>query len=53
MTNAKVQHFENGALTAQTPEGECKLEADDVILCVGYKEEDSLYKELELSLIHI
>ena len=49
VTNAKVQHFENGALTAQTPEGECKLEADDVILCVGYKEEDSLYKELEFA----
>lgn len=49
VTSAKVQHFENGVLTAQTPEGECKLEADDVILCVGYKEEDSLYKELEFS----
>ncbi len=49
VTNAKVQHFENGTLTAQTPEGECKLEADDVILCVGYKEEDSLYKELEFA----
>lgn len=49
VTNAKVQHFENGVLTAQTPEGECKLEADDVILCVGYKEEDSLYKELEFA----
>ena len=49
VTNAKVQHFENGVLTAQTPEGECKLEADVVILCVGYKEEDSLYKELEFA----
>lgn len=49
VTNAKVQHFENGVLTTQTPEGECKLEADDVILCVGYKEEDSLYKELEFA----
>lgn len=49
VTSAKVQHFENGVLTAQTPEGECKLEADDVILCVGYKEEDSLYKELEFA----
>ena len=49
VTNAKVQHFENGVLTAQTPKGECKLEADDVILCVGYKEEDSLYKELEFA----
>ena len=49
VTSAKVRHFENGVLTAQTPEGECKLEADDVILCVGYKEEDSLYKELEFS----
>lgn len=49
VTSAKVQHFENGVLTAQTPEGECRLEADDVILCVGYKEEDSLYKELEFA----
>lgn len=49
VTSAKVQHFENGVLTAQTPEGECKLEVDDVILCVGYKEEDSLYKELEFA----
>lgn len=49
VTNAKVQHFENGVLAAQTPKGECKLEADDVILCVGYKEEDSLYKELEFA----
>lgn len=49
VTSAKVRHFENGVLTAQTPEGERKLEADDVILCVGYKEEDSLYKELEFA----
>ena len=53
VTNAKVQRFENGVLTAQMPEGVHTLEADDVVLCVGYKEEDSLYKELEFSVSEI
>ena len=45
--------FENGVAYRQMPEGVHTLEADDVVLCVGYKEEDSLYKELEFSVSEI
>lgn len=47
ITNAKVESFKNGVLKANTSEGVKEIAADDVILCVGYREENSLYKELE------
>ena len=50
ITNAKAQKFENGVLYAKTPTGDCHIEAHDVILCVGYKEENSLYRELEFDI---
>ena len=34
-------------LTAETDEGEKKIACDSVILAVGYREEDSLYRQLE------
>lgn len=47
VTRARVASFRNGEVTAQTPEGERRIPASDVILCVGYKEENTLYHELE------
>ena len=50
LTNARVRKFENGKLKVDVKGGERSLEAEDVILCVGYKEENSLYKELEFDI---
>lgn len=47
-TNSKVKTYKDGVLEIETENGIEKLECDSVILSVGYKEEDSLYKELEL-----
>lgn len=47
VTNAKVESFKDGVLKANTNDGVKEIKADDVILCVGYREENSLYKELE------
>lgn len=47
VTNAKVSGFRNGQVTVETVEGERTIPADDVILCVGYKEENTLYHQLE------
>lgn len=47
ITNAKVESFKNGVLKANTSEDVKEIATDDVILCVGYREENSLYKELE------
>lgn len=54
-TNSKVKTYKNGVLEIETENGMEKLECDSVILSVGYKEEDSLYKELEFEIpeIHI
>ena len=42
-----VRSFENGRVLVQTPQGEQTLLADDVILCVGYREQNDLYHQLE------
>ena len=47
VTGAKVKSYQNGVLTAETAEGEKKISCDSVILAVGYREEDSLYRQLE------
>ena len=47
VTNASVRSFENGRVLVQTPQGEQTLLADDVILCVGYREQNDLYHQLE------
>lgn len=47
VTGAKVKNYQDGVLTAETDEGEKKISCDSVILAVGYREEDSLYRQLE------
>lgn len=47
VTTAKVESFKDGVLKANTNDGVKEIKADDVILCVGYREENNLYKELE------
>ena len=47
VTGAKVKSYQNGVLTAETAEGEKKISCNSVILAVGYREEDSLYRQLE------
>lgn len=47
VTAAKALRFENGILTVEKDGCEQEIFCDSVILAVGYKEEDSLYRELE------
>ena len=53
VTGARVKSYEKGVLKAQTGEGEKEISCDSVILAVGYKEEDSLYHELEFEVPEI
>jgi len=52
-TNSKVKAYKDGVLEIETENGEEKLQCDSVILSVGYKEENSLYKELEFEISEI
>ncbi|PRR79999.1 FAD-dependent oxidoreductase [Clostridium vincentii] len=52
-TNSKVKAYKNGILEMETESGIEKIKCDSVILSVGYKEEDSLYKELEFEVPEI
>lgn len=45
--NAKVTGFQNGAVSYETDGKAEKLDADSVILSVGYRSADELYHELE------
>ena len=53
VTGAKVKSYQNGVLTAETAEGEKKISCNSVILAVGYREEDSLYRQLEFDVPEI
>lgn len=46
ITSAQVTGYQNGELTYSGPDGEQNLKADSVILAIGYREEDSLYRQL-------
>lgn len=45
--NSKAKFFKDGVLEIENKNGIEKINCDSVILSVGYKEENSLYKELE------
>lgn len=47
MTGAKVKEYKGGVLTVENAEGNTQINCDSVILSVGYKEENSLYHEVE------
>lgn len=53
LTSSKASGYDGGQLTVETPEGSRKLPCDSIILSVGYKEEDSLYRELEFEIPEI
>ena len=53
VTGAKVKSYVGGVLTAETAEGEKAIPCDSVILAVGYREEDSLYRQLEFDVPEI
>lgn len=53
ITNAKVTKYENGTLCMSTPDGNKEIACDSVILSVGYKEENSLYYDLEFEVSDI
>lgn len=53
VTQAKVTRYENGTLTVQTEAGEQGIPCDSVILAVGYRENNSLYQELEFEVPEI
>ncbi|MBW9172162.1 FAD-dependent oxidoreductase [Clostridium estertheticum] len=52
-TNSKVKAYKDGLLEMETENGIEKIKCDSVILSVGYKEENSLYKELEFEVPEI
>lgn len=53
VTGARVTGYQNGELTAQIDGTDKKIACDSVILSVGYKEENSLYHELEFDIPEI
>lgn len=53
ITNAKVIGYKDGSLEISMVDGVRHLPCDSVILSVGYKEEDSLYHELEFDVPEI
>ena len=52
-TGSKVEGYQNGQLTVTCGDETKKLACDSVILAVGYKEEDELYKQLEFEVPEI
>lgn len=53
LTGAKVSSYHNGILNVSTSDGEKQIACDSVILSVGYKEEDTLYHDLEFEVPEI
>ena len=53
LTSAKVQKYTDGVLTVETADGSKEIPCDSVILAVGYKEENSLYHEVEFEVPEI
>lgn len=50
VTGAKVTEYKDGVLYCETAEGKKEIPCDSVILSVGYKEENSLYHEVEFDI---
>lgn len=53
ITGAKATSYQDGILSVESPDGEKKISCDSVILAVGYREENSLYHELEFEVPEI
>lgn len=50
ITGAKVTEFANGEVKVDTKEGSKTIMSDSVILSVGYKEENTLFKNLQFDI---
>ena len=50
ITGAKVTEFANGEVKVDTKEGSKNIMSDSVILSVGYKEENTLYNNLQFDI---
>lgn len=53
VTSARVKAYREGVLTIEQGGEEKQIDCDSVILAVGYKEENSLYHELEFDIPEI
>ena len=53
ITSAKVTGYKDGVLSAEVSDGVKELNADSVVLCVGYASENSLYEELKYDMDEI
>ena len=53
VTSAKVTGYKDGKLNVSMSDKETKIACDSVILSVGYKEENSLYHEIEFDVPEI
>lgn len=53
VTNAKVTSYKDGKLTYQIDDAHNEISCDSVILAVGYKEENTLYHQLEFDIPEI
>lgn len=53
ITSAKVCSYKDGKLSYETKDGNKEISYDSVILAVGYKEENTLYHQLEFDIPEI
>ena len=53
ITSAKVCSYKDGILSYKTEDGNKEISCDSVILAVGYKEENTLYHQLEFDIPEI
>lgn len=53
ITSAKVCSYKDGILSYKTEDGNKEISCDSVILAVGYKEENTLYHQLEFEIPEI
>lgn len=53
ITGAKVNAYQNGKLSVTLSDEEKEFDCDNVILAIGYQEEDSLYQKLQFEIPEI
>lgn len=53
VVNARVKNYRAGELKLETPRGPQTLPCDSVILAVGYRENNALYRELEFEIAEL
>lgn len=53
ITSAKVNSYKDGKLSITKPNGNMEIACDSVVLSIGYKEENSLYQDLQFDIPEI